>query len=32
MDRREALKQVSWILGGTVIGSSIFLEYDVEYV
>ena len=27
MDRREALKQVSWILGGTVIGSSIFLEY-----
>lgn len=27
MDRRKALKQVSWILGGTVIGSSIFLEY-----
>lgn len=27
MDRREALKQVSWILGGTIIGSSIFLEY-----
>lgn len=27
MNRREALKQVSWILGGTIIGSSIFLEY-----
>ncbi|WP_276359729.1 gluconate 2-dehydrogenase subunit 3 family protein [Daejeonella sp. H1SJ63] len=27
MNRREALKQVSWILGGTIIGSGIFLEY-----
>ncbi|MBM3401186.1 MAG: gluconate 2-dehydrogenase subunit 3 family protein [Bacteroidetes bacterium] len=27
MDRREAIQKVSWILGGTIIGSSIFLEY-----
>ena len=27
MDRREALQKVSWILGGTIIGSSLFLEY-----
>lgn len=26
MDRREAITQVSWILGGTIIGSSVFLE------
>ena len=26
MDRREAITQVSWILGGTIIGSGIFLE------
>lgn len=26
MDRREAITQVAWILGGTIIGSSIFLE------
>lgn len=26
MDRREAIAQVSWILGGTIVGSSIFLE------
>jgi len=26
MDRREAITHVSWILGGTIIGSSIFLE------
>lgn len=26
MDRREAINQVSWILGGTIIGSGIFLE------
>lgn len=26
MDRREAITQVSWILGGTIVGSSIFLE------
>ncbi len=36
MDRREAITQVSWILGGTIIGSSIFLETgcktDVEKV
>ncbi len=27
MNRREALSQVAWILGGTIIGSSLFLEY-----
>ncbi|OYY01990.1 MAG: twin-arginine translocation pathway signal protein, partial [Sphingobacteriia bacterium 35-40-5] len=27
MNRREAIQKVSWILGGTIIGSSIFLEY-----
>lgn len=27
MNRREAISQVSWILGGTIIGSSIFLEF-----
>lgn len=27
MNRREAISQVSWILGGAIIGSSIFLEY-----
>jgi len=27
MDKREAIQKVSWILGGTIIGSSIFLEY-----
>ncbi len=26
MDRREAITQVGWILGGTIVGSSIFLE------
>lgn len=26
MNRREAITQVSWILGGTIIGSGIFLE------
>ncbi len=26
MNRREAITQVSWILGGTIIGSSVFLE------
>ncbi len=26
MDRREAIAQVSWILGGTIIGGGIFLE------
>ena len=27
MNRREAISQVSWILGGTIIGSSLFLEF-----
>jgi hypothetical protein len=27
MNRREAIQKVSWILGGTIIGSSLFLEY-----
>ncbi|WP_395625703.1 gluconate 2-dehydrogenase subunit 3 family protein [Daejeonella sp.] len=27
MNRREAIAQVSWILGGTIIGSSLFLEF-----
>ena len=26
MNRREAISRVSWILGGTIIGSGIFLE------
>jgi hypothetical protein len=26
MNRREAIAQVSWILGGTIIGGGIFLE------
>lgn len=26
MDRREAITRVSWILGGTILGSSVFLE------
>jgi hypothetical protein len=26
MDRREAITQVGWLLGGTIVGSSIFLE------
>ncbi len=26
MNRREAISRVSWILGGTIVGSSIFLE------
>lgn len=26
MNRREAITQVGWILGGTIIGSSLFLE------
>lgn len=26
MDRREAITQVSWLLGGTIVGGSIFLE------
>lgn len=26
MNRREAISQVGWILGGTIIGSSLFLE------
>lgn len=26
MDRREALTRVGWLLGGTIIGSNIFLE------
>ena len=30
MNRREAISQVSWILGGTIIGSSIFLEYGCK--
>ena len=30
MNRREAIAQVSWILGGTIIGSSIFLEYGCQ--
>lgn len=27
MNRREAISQVSWILGGAIIGSSLFLEF-----
>jgi hypothetical protein len=27
MNRREAISQVGWILGGTIIGSSLFLEF-----
>jgi len=30
MNRREAIQKVSWILGGTIIGSSLFLEYLPE--
>lgn len=30
MNRREAISQVSWILGGTIIGSSIFLEFGCK--
>lgn len=26
MDRREAITRVSWILGGTILGSTVFLE------
>lgn len=30
MNRREAISQVSWILGGTIIGSSLFLDLGIN--
>lgn len=31
MNRREAIQKVSWILGGSIIGSSLLLEYGCNY-
>lgn len=30
MDRREAISRVAWLLGGTVVGANLFMEYGCQ--